>query len=392
MEELVGEVNLTKTVNNHNITIGTFMSNTKALDNNWIHNVLGDFSNSPRAVSLTGVDTLGNDVTFSSSGYVEGTGRQTANKTLQSTKIAVYVADEIKGEKFDFDIGVRWEKAIGNVSLENGVGSNNFNKGIVDASDVAFVIAGLYKMNKQLNLYANGSRGYFFPQLRSLKFAGGTPQSYETETVIQGELGAKYSNSKLAATAAIFFNALSDRRNVDIVNDGNGGITESIQLQSTRTVGLEANINYNISKGLNAYGNFTYQDHEFTEVEGNDDQEGNSIARIPNVMGMVGLNFDNGEWDANLSSNFLGSKFANNSNSVELDGFNIVRLDAGYTMSLGEGNESLRLGISVFNLLDAAGVTEGSPRQGNSQVAGGNFFVGRPILPRRIFVRATFDF
>lgn len=392
MEEVVGEVNLTKTVGNHNLTIGTFMSNTKALDNNWIHNVLGDFSNSPRAVSVAYDDGSGNDVAHSSSGYVEGSGRQTANKTLQSTKIAGYIADEIKWDRFDLDIGLRWEKAIGNVSLENGVGSNNFNKGIVDASDVAFVIGGLYRVNEKLNIYANGSRGYFFPQLRSLKFAGGAPQSYETETVIQGELGAKVSASKFSGTAALFFNALSDRRNVDIINDGKGGITESIQLQSTRTVGFEASLNYNLSKGFNAYGNLTLQDHAFTEVQGNPEQEGNSIARIPNVMGMVGFDYDDGEWDANLSSNFLGSKFANNSNSVELDGFNIVRLDAGYTIPLGEGEESLRLGLAIFNLLDADGVTEGSPRQGNSQVSGGNFFVGRPILPRRIFIRATFDF
>ncbi|MEM9544609.1 MAG: TonB-dependent receptor [Bacteroidota bacterium] len=392
MEELVGEINLTKTIGNHNLTIGTFLSNTKALDNNWIHNVLGDFTNSPRAVGVSYVDSLGNTVSHSSSGYVEGTGRQTNNRTLQSSKIAVYIADEIKGEKFDFDIGLRWERASGNVSLENGVGSNNFNKGIVDASDVAFVIGGLYKMNKKVNLYANASRGYFFPQLRSLKFDGGAVQSYETETVIQGEIGAKYASSKLSGTAAIFFNALSDRRNVDIVNDGMGGITESIQLQSTQTIGLEVSANYNISKGLNAYGNFTYQDHEFTEVEGNTEQEGNSIARIPNVMGMIGLNYDNGAVDANLSSNFLGSKFANNTNTVELDGFNIVRLDLGYTFALGEGDENLRLGLSVFNLLDADGVTEGSPRQGDSQVAGGNFFVGRPILPRRIFLRAAFEF
>ena len=392
MEELVGEVNLTKTINNHNITVGTFMANTKALDNNWIHNVLGDFSNSPRAVSLSYVDTLGNSATHSSSGYVEGSGRQTSNKTLQSSKIAGYIADEIKFDKFDIDIGLRWERAIGNVSLENGVGSNNFNKGIVEASDVAFVIGGLYRFNSNVNLYANASRGYFFPQLRSLKFDGGAVQSYETESVIQGEIGAKYGSSKLAGTAAAFFNALSDRRNVDIVNDGMGGITESIQLQSTQTVGLELSLNYNISTGLNAYGNFTYQAHEFTEVEGNEDQVGNSIARIPNVMGMVGLSYDNKSFDANISSNFLGSKFANNANSVELDGFNIVRLDAGYNLGLGKGDETLRLGVSVFNLLDAAGVTEGSPRQGNSQVAGGNFFVGRPILPRRIFLRATFDF
>lgn len=392
MEELVGEINLTKSVDNHNFTIGTFMSNTKALDNNWIHNVLGDFTNSPRAVGINYTDGTGETVSYSSSGYVEGSGRQTANKTLQSTKIAFYVADEIKGERFDLDIGLRWEKAIGNVSLESGVGSNNFNKGIVSASDVAFVIGGLYRLNDNVNLYANASRGYFFPQLRSLKFAGGAPQSYETENVIQGEFGAKFSSSKLSGTAAIFFNSLSDRRNVDIVNDGRGGITESIQLQSTRTVGVEASVNYNLSDGFNVYGNLTLQDHQFTEVEGNPEQEGNSIARIPNIMGMVGFLYESGAFDANLSSNFLGSKFANNSNSVELDGFNIMRLDAGYTFGLGESDESIRLGLSVFNLFDAAGVTEGSPRQGNSQVSGGNFFVGRPILPRRIFLRATFEF
>ena len=392
MEEVVGEINLTKTAGRHNITIGTFMSNTKALDNNWIHNVLGDFSNSPRAVGLSYVDSTGATQSYSSSGYVEGSGRQTANKTLQSTKIAAYIADEIKLDKFDLDIGLRWEKAIGNVSLENGVGSNNFNKGIVEASDVAFVIGGLYKLNENVNLYANGSRGYFFPQLRSLKFDGGAVQSYATESVIQGEIGAKYGSRKLSGTAAIFFNALSDRRNVDLENDGQGGIVETVQLQSTQTFGLEASVNYNISDGINAYGNFTYQSHEFTEVEGNTEQEGNSIARIPNVMGMVGLNYEKDGVDANVSSNFLGSKFANNSNSVELDGFNIVRLDAGYTFNLGGGDENMRLGFSVFNLLDADGVTEGSPRQGNSQVSGGNFFVGRPILPRRIFLRATFEF
>ena len=392
MEELVGEVNLTKTVANHNITIGTFMSDTKALDNNWIHNVLGDFSNSPRAVGLFYTDSLGNDVSHSTSGYVEGSGVQTSNKTLQSTKIAGYLADEVKFNKFDLDVGLRWERAIGNVSLENGVGSNNFNKGIVSASDFAFVIGGLYRMNDKVNLYANGSRGYFFPQLRSLKFAGGTPQSYETETVIQGEVGAKYGSQKLSGTAALFFNTLSDRRNVDIVNDGQGGISEEIQLQSTRTFGFEASLNYNISRGFNAYGNFTFQDHAFTEVEGNPEQVGNSIARIPNFMGMLGLSYDNKGFDANLSSNMLGKKYANNTNTVELDGFNIMRLDAGYTFSLGQGDESVRLGLSVFNLLNADGVTEGSPRQGNDQVAGGNFFVGRPILPRRLFLRAMFEF
>lgn len=393
MEEVVGEINITKTVNRHNFTVGTFMTHTRADDNNWIHNVLGDFSNSPRAVSLNYMDSTGTMQSYSTSGFING--RQTSNRYHESSKVAIYAADEIKGDRWNLDFGLRWERAAGIISRENGVGTNNFQKAEVDASDVAVALAGLYKLTDNMNIYANASRGYFFPQLRSVSFnANGQPQSYETETVIQGEAGVKYGGKKFAGTAAVFFNTLSDRRNVDFVNDPNdpSNIIEEVSLQSTRTFGIEANFDYAIMSGLNLFGNVTYQNHEFTQVESNPDLEGNSIARMPNIMGMLGLNYEVGAFDASLTSNYLGKKYANNSNSVELDAFNIMRLDAGYTFPLGEKNESVRLGLSVFNLLDAAGVTEGSPRQGNSQVQGGEFFVGRPILPRRIFIRAMFEF
>lgn len=393
MEELVGEINLTKSVNNHNITVGTFLSHTAAEDNNWIHNVLGDFSNSPRAVGVSYVDANGETVNYSTGGFVSG--RQTSNNSIESSKVAFYLADEIKGDRWNFDLGLRWERAAGIITKENGVGSNNFNRGTVSANDMAVALAALYKLDDNTNLYANFSRGYFFPQLRSVAFPRpGVTQSYETEKVIQGEIGAKYKANKLSGTAAIFFNALSDRRNVDFVNDPNdpANVIEEVQLQSTQTYGIELSLNYALNSYLNLYGNTTYQQHEFTSVESNPDQEGNSIARTPNFMGLIGANVDYDAFDFSLSSNFLGSKFANNSNTVELDGFNIVRLDLGYTVSLGQKDESVRLGLSVFNLLDQAGITEGSPRQGNAQGTSGDFFVGRPILPRRIFVKALFDF
>ncbi|MEL7118218.1 MAG: TonB-dependent receptor [Bacteroidota bacterium] len=393
MREMVGEVYLTKSIGNHNISFGTFLSDTRAEDNNWISNYVGDFRNAPRMVNVAYTDEAGNPVSFSTGGFISG--NQTANRYHESSKVAFFVGDEIKGERFNFDIGLRWERASGIISRETGVGSNTFQKGTVSTSDVAVALAGLYKLNSDMNLYANFSRGFFFPQLRSVSFsAPGRPQSYEPETVIQGELGLKYAKSSFSATAAIFFVNLSDRRNVDFINDPNNpaNVIEEVRLQSTRTAGLEATINYTLAKGLNLYGNFTFQDHEFTKVEGNAEQEGNELRRQPNVMGMAGLSYNGGGFDANVSSNFMGSKFANDANTVELDGFNIVRLDAGYKFSLGEANETLRLGISIFNLFDADGVTEGSPRQGDAQTGTSAFFVGRPILPRRLFIRAAFDF
>jgi len=143
---------------------------------------------------------------------------------------------------------------------------------------------------------------------------------------------------------------------------------------------------------LTANVTFTFQDHGFTEVEGNPDQEGNWLRRQPQMMGNIGLTYAGNGFDANINHYFAGKRFANDANTVELDPYGITRLNAGYTFGLGEGNESLRLGVSVFNLLDTQGITEGSPRQGNSQTGVSEFFVGRPILPRRVMIKALFSF
>lgn len=395
MEEIAGEINLTKTIygNNaeHNVTIGTYLSNTRAEDDNWIWSYLGDFRNSPRMVNLTYTDPSGNTETYSNNGFISGS--QTANRYHQSSKVAIYLADEIQGDRFGLDIGFRWERATGFISRETGVGSNTFQKGEVSASDFAFVVAGLYKFNDAVNFYGNISKGYFFPELRGIQFSSpGIPQTYETEKIYQGELGAKIGTEKFAATAAAFITTLNDRRSIDFVNDGSGGVREEVAVQSTRTIGLEASANYVLVEGLSVNGVFTFQDHQFTEVEGNEDQEGNWLRRQPKVKGTIGLTFNKSNFDANISSTFLGKRFANDSNTAELDAYSITRLTAGYTFNLGESNETMRLGISIFNLLDSEGITEGSPRQGNAQTGSSEYFVGRPILPRRISLRALFSF
>ncbi len=395
MEEIVGEYNLSKYIkagtSEHNITVGGFSSYTKAQDNNWIYNYLGDFRNAPEMVNINYTEG-GNSVDYSKGGYIDGSGRQTSNRYHAMRKTAGYLADEMKFSKFNLDIGMRYENAKGFITRETGIGSNTFQKGTVEANGLALALAGLYKMNNNMNLYANFSKGYFFPEIRSVKFESpGVTQSYKPENIIQSEVGAKLGYDKLAANLGAYFVTLQDRRSVDFVNDGSGGVVEEVNVQSTQTVGLEAFVSYYVIENLNVYGNFTFQDHKFTKVEGNEDQVGNMLRRQPKVMGMLGIQFDNGKFDAGLSSNYIGKRYANDANTVELQAYNLMRMNAGYTTALGEG-QTLRLGVDVFNLTDVQGITEGSPRQGNSQIGGGEFFVGRPILPRRVSVKATFNF
>ncbi|MEL6804527.1 MAG: TonB-dependent receptor, partial [Bacteroidota bacterium] len=220
MNELVGEAYVTKSVGRHNISFGTFLANTRADDNNWISNYVGDFRNAPRMVNINYTDSLGNPVSFSSSGFISGA--QTANRYHTSSKVALFVGDEYKGDGFNLDVGLRWEQNTGTIVRETGVGSNTFQRGEVQTSDIAVAIAGLVELSNTTNLYANFSRGFFFPQLRSIAFsAPGRPQSFEAESILQGEVGLKYGNDKLAITGAIFYVGLSDRRNVDFINDPN---------------------------------------------------------------------------------------------------------------------------------------------------------------------------
>ncbi len=396
MQEIAGEFNLTKDVDIgntvHSFTVGTYLSNTRAEDDNWLWRYLGDFSNSPRLINVTYADTSGT-VEYATGGFINGSGSQTSNNTLQSSKSAIYFADEIKGDGFGIDIGFRWERAVGFISRETGIGSNTFNKGEVSASDIAVILAGFVKLSNAVNLYANASTGYFFPELRGVRFsAPGTPQSYETERINQAEIGTKIGTKKLAATVAAFFVNLKDRRSIDFVNDGQGGVIEEVSTQDTRTLGLEATVNYQLVKGLGVNAQLTLQDHEFTKVEGNEEQEGNWLRRQPKFKGTFGLNYERYGVDFNASLTVLGRRFANDANTAELDAYSLVRVGGGYTFQLGQNSNTLRLGFSVFNLFNSEGVTEGSPRQGNAQTGTSEFFVGRPILPRRLALRAMFRF
>ena len=103
------------------------------------------------------------------------------------------------------------------------------------------------------------------------------------------------------------------------------------------------------------------------------------------------MHFDNKKYDASFTVNHTGKKFSSDANTIELDGITIARINGGRTIEIEE-DKTLRLGFNVFNLFDSSGITEGNPRAGSGGQAAGAYFVGRPILPRRFFLTATFDF
>lgn len=408
----------------HAITIGAFFSDSQADDINYITTYLGEFSNAPSLVDVTLqgvaqdadgdlVATPGSDFMWTMNGLANANG-MVGNRDRSAQRTAFYVADQIEMDRWSFDVGARVERLDGDVRQFNTASFQTGNDPLVNdllenvsftdgslladtvsATEWAVSAGGLFRITDEMNVFANLSRGFFFPQIRSVPFdANGRLASYEGEIIDTLEAGIKFNFDNWDGYAAFFYTSLDDRRNVDFENDPNnpGNIIEVVTLQSTEAYGIEGSITYYLNDFWSLHGNITLREHEFTKAEGNPDIVGNELRRQPTEMANTAVRFNYGNFDAALFHNYHGNNFANDSNTVELDSYNLIRLEAGYNFEFRDA-QTVRVSAHVFNLTDEQGITEGSPRQGNAQSGQpAQFFVGRPILPRRIMLRFTYDF
>jgi outer membrane receptor protein involved in Fe transport len=416
VDDVSAELNITKKVQTgrvaHNFTLGGFYANADAEDVNVTTTFLAEFNNRPRLVNLTVTNPITGAQTIVSRNGLLNAGAGYVNNRHKVERYAAYIADQMEGENVVFDIGARIEHFKGDISRErtstfvtdsttanlSGAlrdvvwGNNLFTTGKVDSTEWAVAAGVLFKVTPELNLYANGSRGYFFPEVRSVTFNSlFQPQSFEAEIIKQVEMGAKYSDGPFDLSAAFFYTKLDNRRQVLFVNDGLGGFTERVNLVSTRSYGLEFTANIELVRYLRFSGNLTIQDAEYTSFDTTPAFRTNDLERQPELLYNAGLYYDDGALDASVFTYHTGDNFTAANNAIELDGWNIVQLDAGYKIDLG-GDRKVRVGVNVFNLFESTAVTEGSPRQDINQTTGGAFFVGRPVLPRRITARVTFNF
>jgi len=155
-------------------------------------------------------------------------------------------------------------------------------------------------------------------------------------------------------------------------------------------------------EGLRVNYMATYQDHEYTDftqpgedgtLGTGDDIElsGNEIRRQPNVLGQLGLQYSSTTFDGQVSAKYTGERFGNDINTQVLDPYTIVNLDAGYTVQFAD-EQTMRLGVNVFNLLNSRGLTEGNPRLApGTDPSDQPYFIARPILPRRVKVSLTYS-
>lgn len=412
------ELNLIKTLStgsiNHTITVGTFISRAKAENNQRTVQYLGQFINNPTLVNLTigGQQYTVNGIIQAPSAYTQ--------ETRSAFKRAFYIADQMEGDRWAFDFGMRIEEA----TIENQIevtgsrpgtlatnpvagapintmvfGTGALRSGKATTTGTAFSVGGLYKLTDTVNIYANASAGYFFPQAQGtnvqLNSAARDIVFFEPEPVYQAEAGVKFRNDSIQGYAALFYTGLRKRTSVAFVG---ANLTPQLLLTETDAYGVEMDVNYRVADFLTLSGNFTYQDSKFV---GNSPTNANPTLavlgkrpeRLSPVLVNLGAQIDKSGFSGALFWNYQSKTFADSTNNVPLYGYGIWRAEAGYAFDgLGAENR-LRLSVAVWNILNSQGISEGNSRLGAIQAGGsGVYFNGRPILPRRVVARLTFDF
>lgn len=388
----------------HNITFGLFGARTEAGDLNIQFRYLSEFKDKPRLLNLTYTDATNTVIKFTNNGVVSLPGY--TNKTISSKKSAIYLSDEAKIGKLRLDAGLRMESITGNGSIEktattknaDGInvawGTGAFDRFNVTTSDWALALAANYAIAKNVFGYLNYSKGYFFPELRgvSVKYASGVAAypKYQPEKINQYEAGLKLNMPSLTFTLAYFSENLNDRLQVNYLNVG-GSVQEISKYVNTKSSGIESSFDWIFAKNLHFTGSVTSQQATYTKDETTPANEGKWVERQPRFMYDAGIYYNNQTFDISFNNNYAGKRYGNASNAVELDPYSIARLSAGYSFMVDK-KTSLRISGGIFNVFNSEGITEGNPRAGDTQSNTGDYFVGRPILPRATYLRATLTF
>ena len=195
----------------------------------------------------------------------------------------------------------------------------------------------------------------------------------------------KISNEFFEGSVGLYFLELKDNILFQNVEQPDGTFVPTSIPQDTEASGIDASGQFTFNDYWTLNFNASWVDQEITKGP----NDGREIQRQPDLIGTTEVLFNYGGFDASVSYNYRGDSFGNLSNTVVLDSFGFVRAAVGYTLDLADAS-SVHFGLSVFNLTDEVGLTEGNPRA--SAGAAGDFQVGRPILPSRTYFKVTYRF
>jgi iron complex outermembrane receptor protein len=250
------------------------------------------------------------------SGYVDGFTESTTDSIGIFSHLTYKITDRLSALA-----GLRYDK----VELEYESAGTNIDS---SENELSPKVGLTYDLLENLMTYVTVSKGY---RSGGFNYLEGYPETYAPETLYSYEIGAKgiLANGKLSWDVALYYMDITDMQ-VNVYVDAEN-MYETNAAEAT-SMGVEASLTYQITRGLNLFAGFSYNKTEFDEYnDGFTDYSGNKTTYSPNYNYTLGMKYraEQGYYaSADLSG--YGDMYLDLDNEYKRPAYELVNAKIGY--------------------------------------------------------------
>jgi iron complex outermembrane recepter protein len=315
---------------------------------------------------------------------------------------SAYFNDELTiGDRLHIDFGARheWQKVrvdIGNTAetpapvppgtpgLALTVGST-FDGTYTRSSDTfeawAYTAGANYEITRQLSVYVRGARGF--------QTNGGDTGGVHGPTKLDlYEGGLRFQTTGIVASL-VAFRTVFKNQSYQFINPDNPAV-QANALANNKTNGIQLDADFRPVSFFSLSATGVYQDPKLSNLRFDGVEQpqyaGNTPERTPKKLLTLTPSFilpnDLGEIYGRWKH--IGKIYADSGNGIALPSYDVFSIGASVNV-----NERINVSVSIDNLTNVKGFTEGNPRQGQTQEIVNGFFYGRAIAGRNALASVT---
>lgn len=389
----------------NSLTAGVMYYNVKRnQDQSATASMVNDVRTNSDVYDIVALDANNNVIgTLSDNGLVSYGDWGAGIREREDSAVSLYVNDEIAIGDLRIDAGIRWESISavaldGNetraadagarvVEIRPGVFQQLVPPGTVGLlPTVGSTFDGTYTTRRKTQskaAYTVGANYLITPNFAVYaRYANGfqTNNVDPITTIELYEVGVRYQHGRVFSGSATVFQTNFNDQNYNFADPVNPSQQTNLNADlRTRGIELDFMIRPVDWFSLNVQGVFQEPKLKNLQLNGVDQSgfEGNRPERTPARLFTItpAVQLPNGLGEVYGRYKYVGRIFADNGNGLALPSYGVTSL--GVTLNL---SDRLQANFNVDNLFDVVGLTEGNPRQGQTQAITDGFFYARGIV------------
>ena len=390
----------------NSLTVGGMYYNIKRTqDQSATASVVNDVKNNSDIYDIVALDASNGVIgSLTDSGLVSYGDWGNGIRVRKDETVSLYANDEIAiGEHLRIDGGIRWESD--DAEARDGVDAAAIDpaRRIVEITPGVFqqlvpvgqggvlptvgsTFGGTFTSRQRTQekvAWTVGANILFTPSLAVYaRYADGfqTNNVDPITTIKLYEAGVRYQYGRLFSGSVTVFRTNFDDQNYNFANPDNPTQQQNINAD-LRTRGIEVDVMVRPVPWFSVDFQGVFQDPklENLQIDGADqfDYEGNRPERTPATLWTVtpAIQLPNGLGDIYGRYKFIGKIFADAGNGVELPSYGVTSVGVNLNVT-----DRLQVSFNAENIFNEVGLTEGNPRQGQTQAITDGYFYARGIV------------